>query len=178
MLLLNLWSNHFWLLDWHLVSDSFFKFSFLNSSFLIVEYLSHIWSMLKGWSNQMIYVQVRSITVSVFSWYCWLCSIGSVRQDCNFFSHMGSWNWFVGRINHCLYCRLCLLNWLKTLFYLLNMGLVGEQKYMHYCMEKKQIWVKPFIYIFRADLLAAISIREFTRTISEALRSFEREHLC
>ena len=29
-----------------------------------------------------------------------------------------------GRINYCLYCRLCLLNWLETLLYLLNMDLV------------------------------------------------------
>ena len=97
--------------------------------------------------------------------YCWLCSIGSVRQDCIFLTHE-ILKLICGRINYCLYCRLCLLNWLETLLCLLNMDLVGEQKYIIYCcLQKKQMWVKSFICICRAVPLAAISIREFTSTI-------------
>ena len=48
--------------------------------------------------------------------YCWLCSIGSVRQDCIFLTHE-ILKLICGRISYCLYCQLCLLNWFETLVF-------------------------------------------------------------
>ena len=73
-----------------------------------------------------------------------------------------------GRINHCLYCQLCLLSRLETLFYLSNMNLVGEQVLLY--GEETDVGKTFRSHLYLADPLAAISIRKFTCTISEALK--------
>ena len=122
--------------------------------------------MLKGWSNEMIYVQAQvnyssvSVLLTVFNW------LSETRLY--FFKSHEILKLICGRINHCLYCQLCLLSWLETLFYLLNMNLVGEQVLLY--GEETDVSKTFHLHLYLADALAAISIRKFTCTISEALK--------
>ena len=67
MLLLNLWSNHFWLLDWHLTSDSFFKCPFIH--WIVLSWLLTNWHLFDPcWRADLIkwfVFKFRSITVSI-----------------------------------------------------------------------------------------------------------------
>ena len=106
MLLLNLWSTHFWLLDWHLVSASFFKFPLLHWIFLSwLLNICHVFDLcwradpsndLFSSSGQLQYL------------YCWLCSWLAQWDKIVFFYHMRSWNWFVEASTIvCMVGRVC-----------------------------------------------------------------------
>ena len=95
MVSLNLWSNHFWLLDLHLVSDSYFKFPFLH--WIVLSWLLNICHIIlfdPCWRADLIkwfMFKFRSIAVSVLlTVFNWLS-----ETRLYFFSHMRSWNWFV-----------------------------------------------------------------------------------
>ena len=170
MLSLNLWSNHFWLLDLHLVSDSFFKFPCLH--WIVLCWLLNICHIFDPcWRADLIKINdICSSSGQLQYLYCWLCSIGSVRQDCIF---LVTWDLETDLWSHQPLSVLSVvfveLTWDTVLFVKHGFGWRTEV-YVLNCMEKKQMWVKPFICNFcRADPLAAISIKEFTSTISEAL---------
>ena len=139
----------------------------MNSSLLIAEYLSHIWSMLKADLIKWFMFKFRSILLQYLC--CWLYSIGSVRQDCIF---LVTWDLETDLWSHQPLSVLSVvfveLTWDTVLFVKHGFGWRTDV-YVLNCMEKKQMWLNPFICICRADPLAAISVREFTCTISEAL---------